>query len=198
MVLNSHSWVAPPSVVGGGEVVKRGGAGDREPSVKTESSLESSDEIAGSEMHDVVSTTLGAGAVRVGMQVGAGGRDVVEFYLNRGEVGSFVVYQANWRGARQFAPNKREMEDDLIAQGSFQVITAQEADPAFVAKLTSSDVGGGWMLVTGKEEGNTLLIGARASLVKEVKMLEWHRLVDGEYRMKRKNKRRTRSRPTRG
>ena len=42
--------------------------------------------------------------------------------------------------------------------------------------------------MTGNEEGNTLLIGARASLVKEVKMLEWHRLVDGEYRVKKKNR----------
>jgi hypothetical protein len=58
------------------------------------------------------------------------------------------------------------------------------------AKLAASDVGGGWMLVTGNEGGNTLLIGARASLVKEVKMLEWHRLVDGEYRVKN-NKRKT-------
>jgi hypothetical protein len=112
----------------------------------------------------------------------------VEPNLNRGEVGSFVVYEANWSEGRRWPPKKRELENDLIAEGPFQVITAQEADPAFVAKLTSSDVGGGWMLVTGKEEGHTLLIGARASLVKEVKMLEWHRLVDGEYRLKNKPK----------
>jgi hypothetical protein len=155
--------------------------------VRTQSYPESSDEISGSEMHDVVSTTLGAGAVRVVMQVGAGGRDVVETHLNRGEVGSFLVYEANWHGSGGFKYQaKRDMETDWIANGQFQVITAQEADPDFVAKLTSSDVGGGWLLVTGNEPGNTLLIGARASLVKEVKMLEWHRLVDGEYRVKPK------------
>ena len=166
----------------------RGGAGDREASVETESTLISGDEIVGSEMHDVVSTTLGAGAVSAGVKVGAGGRDVVEPYLYRGEVGSFGLYEANWGGARRWVSPHNQMEKDLIAEGPFQVITAQEADAVFAAKLAASDVGGGWMLVTGNEEGNTLLIGARASLVKEVKMLEWHRLVDGEYRVKKKNR----------
>ena len=44
------------------------------------------------------------------------------------------------------------------------------------------------MVVTSDEESKTLLIGARASLAKEVKLLEWHRLVDGEYRAKNNKK----------
>jgi hypothetical protein len=42
------------------------------------------------------------------------------------------------------------------------------------------------MLVTGNEGGNTLLMGARASLVKEVKLLEFHRIMDGEYKVGKK------------
>ena len=116
----------------------RGGAGDREASVETESTLISVDEIVGSEMHDVVSTTLGAGAVSAGVKVGAGGRDVVEPYLYRGEVGSFGLYDANWGGARRWVSPHNQMEKDLIAEGPFQVITAQEADAVFAAKLATS------------------------------------------------------------
>ena len=106
----------------------RGGAGVRETSVATVASLISGDEIVGSEMHDVVSTTLGAGAVSAGVKVGVGGRDVAEPYLYRGEVGSFGLYEANWGGARKAKQLQGQLEKDLIADSPFQVFTAQEVD----------------------------------------------------------------------
>ena len=189
MVLSSPSWAAAaPAVVGGGPVVMRGGAFVRETSADTEASLFSTDEFAGSEMHQMASFTLGAGADSSGVKLGAGGRDVLNPFTNRGEVGSFGLYEANWGGARKSRQLQEQLEKDLIADSPFQVITAQEVDKAFAAKLADSNVGGGWMVVTGDEESKTLLIGARASLAKEVKLLEWHRLVDGEYRVRNKKK----------
>ena len=136
----------------------------------------------------MASFTLGAGADSSGVKLGAGGRDVLNPFTNRGEVGSFGLYEANWGGARKSRQLQEQLEKDLIADSPFQVITAQEVDKAFAAKLADSNVGGGWMVVTGDEESKTLLIGARASLAKEVKLLEWHRLVDGEYRAKNNKK----------
>ena len=187
MVLSSPSWAAAaPAVVGGGPVVMRGGAFVRETSADTEGSLLSTDEWAGAEMHQMASFTLGAAADSSGVQLGSGGRDVLNPFSKRCEVGSFGLNEANWGGARRWVSPHNQMEKDLIAEGPFQVITAQEVDKTFAVKLADSNVGGGWMVVTGDEESKTLLIGARASLAREVNRLEWHRLVDGEYRAKNK------------
>ena len=185
MVLSSPSWAAAaPAVVGVGPVAIRAGAFVRD----TEGSLFSTDEWAGAEMHQMASFTLGAAADSSGVQLGSGGRDVLNPFSKRCEVGSFGLYSANWGGARKAKHMQDQLEKDLIADSPFQVITAQEVDKAFAVKLADSNVGGGWMVVTGDEESKTLLIGARASLAKEVKLLEWHRLVDGEYRARSKKK----------
>ena len=62
-----------------------------EASVETESTLISGDEMVGSEMHDVVSTTLGAGADSSGVKLGAGGRDVVNPFKDRGGLGGDLL-----------------------------------------------------------------------------------------------------------
>ena len=75
------------------------------------------------------------------MQGQTGGRDVLNPFTNRGEVGSFGLYEANWGGARRWVSPHNQMEKDLIAEGPFQVITAQGADAAFAAKLAASAAG---------------------------------------------------------
>jgi hypothetical protein len=151
----------------------------------------------GIEMHEVANTTLDAGADSSGAQVGAGGRNVVNPFSDRGEVGSFGIYEGNWGGARKDKMLQARLHHDLIEDCRFSVITAQEADRTFAQQLSNSDVGGGWMIVAGDED-KSLLIGARSSLVKEVKLLEFHRIVDGEYKVGKNKKTRQRPRRTRG
>jgi hypothetical protein len=144
--------------------------------------LNSNDAYFGIEMHEVANTTLHAEADSSGANIGAGGRTVLHPFDDRTDVGSFGLYEGNWGGARKDRMLQDRLRHDLIEDCRFSVITAQEVDKMFAQELSNSTVGGGWIIVAGDED-KSLLIGARASLVKEVKLLEFHRIVDGDYKV---------------
>jgi len=93
----------------------RGGAFVRETSADTEASLFSTDEFAGSEMHQMASFTLGAGADSSGVKLGAGGRDVVNPFKDRGGLGGDLLVRYElilWLAA---APSTIQLEHQTHA-----------------------------------------------------------------------------------
>ncbi|MCP4242082.1 MAG: hypothetical protein GY772_16115 [bacterium] len=131
--------------------------------------------------------------------VGGGGRSVRLPQREREDSGSFGLYNGNWGGAKRSRAVQLHIGNDLL-YGPAQIICAQEADPETCQALergpadTPTVVGTRgleeipavagdrrWFVIRGLEAGATCMVAARRSVVSDLKLLHWHRHVDGDY-----------------
>jgi endonuclease/exonuclease/phosphatase family metal-dependent hydrolase len=117
-----------------------------------------------------------------------------------GDGGCIGVYQGNWGGNKKNPQLQRHLVQDVVLQNVCQVLCAQEVDPNFVTVLRQGGekphgemeesrlepgrrwVRSSWLVVTGREDGKTNIVAAKPEHFKEVKLVEWHKSNDGQYR----------------
>ena len=135
---------------------------------------------------------------------GYGGRIVRQPYLRRRDIGSFGLYVGNWGGRSRMDLVNTHLYHDLVLRNPAQVLAAQEVDEDFARLLwnpTSQRFGplapastlvereavaDGWVVLRGDEgpgsEGKSLMIAARKSLCKEIRLRRWEKRFDAKYR----------------
>ena len=132
---------------------------------------------------------LGAGERRVGA------------YNSRDDVGCLCVMSGNWGGNRNSkAVNARINED--VKRGPASILLTQEAQGELIQVLTSPSVEGNpahenqlfhrtayqYDVVTGTENGNSLLVAARRNLTRSITRIYWTKRCDGQYTLQKKKK----------
>ena len=164
----------------------------------------SADGNAGDEESDSEQDRTPAVAAASGPQVGAkgaGGRVVKKDYNKRTDVGCIGILSGNWGGNRTAAAVQRHMNDDL-RRGPATIIILQEAHPDVIETLSSPSVEGEasadnvldrrsayqYSCLRGNEDGNSLLVAGRSTVVDSVEKIKWVKRLDGHYTKKKVTK----------
>ena len=145
----------------------------------------------------------------------ASSRTINEPFRTRGDVGSFAVYQGNWGGRRSLELLRDHIFSDIVLRCPANILCAQEVDKEFIqllknpstslkkspkwvpkseaaavaAKREEIQNASAWHVVHGDEGGSNLgtcIVAVRASVAREIQLVEWRRIADGQYKNAKK------------